>query len=181
MRETQFHREWLLSWRRFFPSCHIQKIPDTPFNPDTRFVPRKPYDFYAMLDGQFYAMELKLKTKLVPVPFEAITQGQLWNLKEAKENGALAYIVINYRESGIPEKRQKKLNLTSSRLYAVYVFDVDQFMWLDKNTTKKSASFPLIREYYDFCLSEAGKDEKRNILWDIPKLVRKDSPEVVAI
>ena len=181
MRETQFHREWIASWRYFFPSCHIIKIADTPYNPDTRFVPRKPYDLYAMLDGKFYAMELKLRTKLDSLQFEAITQGQIWNLKEAKENGALAYVVINYRESGMSEKKQKSRGLKSDRYFAVFVYDVDQFIWLDKNTTNKSVPFKAMRDHADFILLEAGKDEKQGILWNIPKLVRKDSPIAEAV
>ena len=140
MREKIFQDEWRDSWRHYCPGCHIIKIPDMPRSSNARFDPVKPYDFYAMQDGWFYAMELKLKTQLEAFSFKSVREGQVNNLVEAADNGAQAIIAINYRIQSISDKQRKNNSplLPKGRLNTVFIFSIQEFTDLDKALYTKS-------------------------------------------
>ena len=73
---------------------------------DVRFLPLKPYDIYAVSGGVFFAMELKLKTRIGGFPFKDLKENQLNNLMEVTGSGGVACVVINYR--AIVNQRQSK-------------------------------------------------------------------------
>ena len=169
MRESYFQGEWIKSWRHHYPKCHIVKIPDMPKTAGSRFLPPKPYDFYAILDGKTYAMELKLKTKLGGFAFDDVTEWQVNNLLEAQVNGALAYIVINYRVSGITPRQQKGNGLVVKRINRVFIIDIRDFVALDKSLNSRSIPFKTL-------LGHMGHEngfyqiEKNGDHWDVPKM-----------
>jgi len=168
MREKIFQDEWRDSWRFHHPGCHIIKIPDMPRAADQRFNPVKPYDFYAIYQDRFFAMELKLKTQLEGFSFKDVTEGQLNNLKEAKENGACSLIVINYRIQKISDRQRKKNDfLPEGRLNIVFIFDIDLFMDLDKRIYSKSIPVKMLFEPW------VRKMQKVGDYWDIPSLTRR--------
>lgn len=140
MRERIFQDEWIRSWRHFLPDSHIIKIPDSIRGADSRFSPAKPYDFFAVRDGDFFAMELKLMTKIGGLPFNSVTEGQLLNLEEAVEAGGTSWIVVNYRVNEISIKQRKNAGLEpgTTRLNRVYIFDVGLFRELDREVSDKS-------------------------------------------
>jgi len=140
MRESHFHQEWIDSWRYHFPECHIAKIPDTIKSAAARFMPLKPYDIYAVLCGKFYAMELKLMTKLQGFSFGMVTEWQVNNLIEVAHNGATSYVVINYR-APISERQQKKFEIQHKKFNSTFVITAENFDYLDKTTPSKSISF----------------------------------------
>jgi len=162
MRESYFHSEWQESWRWHYPDCHIYKIPDMPKSAAARFLPLKPYDFYAILDGKFYAMELKLKTKLGGFPFKDVSEWQLNNLQEAKANGGKAYIIINYRIKPTPKQRQR-YEIKVAHLNTVFIIDVDDFRLAEKMPSSQSISFEELRNVY--------RIYKKQGFWDIPSLL----------
>lgn len=165
MREKIFHDEWRDSWRFHHPGCHIIKIPDMPRAADARFNPIKPYDFYAMRGGRFYAMELKLKTQLESFPFKDVKEGQVNNLKEAKENGACSLIVINYRIQKISDRQRKKNDfLPKGRLNIVFMFEIDEFIDMDKNFYSKSIPVKMLFEPWVRKMQKVGDH------WDVPSL-----------
>jgi len=137
---THFQSEWIESWRSYYPGCHVVKIPDAIKSAASRFIPPKPYDIYVMVDHAFLAMELKLKTRLGGFSFKEVTEWQVNNLLEAKNNGAISYVVINYRAS-VTERQQKKYGLQGKRFNAVFVIEIDNFNYFDKNLPSKSIPF----------------------------------------
>lgn len=141
MREAIFQREWMDSWRHHFPGGHIVKIPDMPRSSESRFIPRKPYDCYALFSGKFFAMELKLMTKIQAFPFNKVSESQISHLNEVTKCGGRGYIVINYRVSKIPEKTQAKYNLRSSKLNEVYALRINDFINLDIIIYSKSIPY----------------------------------------
>jgi len=172
MRESHFQGEWKDSWRHHYPKCHIVKIPDMPKSAAARFIPLKPYDFYAILNGKSYVMELKLETKLGGFPFQDVTEWQVNNLLEAKENGALAYIIINYRTSKLTPRQQKKHGLQSSKLNVVFAIEAETFDLLDKISPSKSIPFDMLMNG-DSLL----RIYKNGDYWDIPALISKEAEE----
>ena len=144
MREKHFQDEWRDSWRAAFKDSHYIKIPDVG-GTDARFIPKKPYDCYAVLDGRFIAMELKLKTKIGGFPFNAVSDWQFDNLCEVKWSGGLAYVVVNYRASAIPVKTMKNNGLKENHLNEVYVIEIGTFEKLDKTTNAKSLPLPRLQ------------------------------------
>lgn len=141
MRESIFQSEWIESWHHHFPGGHVVKIPDMPKSSESRFIPRKPYDCYAIVHGKFFAMELKLMTKIQAFPFNKVPENQVNYLKEVKDNGGNAFLVINYRADKITEKTQARYGLSSSRHNVVYMMDIVTFMELDRSISAKSIPF----------------------------------------
>lgn len=169
MRESIFHGEWRDSWRFHHPGCHIIKVPDMPRSAEARFNPVKPYDFYAMHAGRFYAMELKMRTNTGGFPFKDVSESQLNNLQEARENGARSLIVINYRIQKISEKQVKvHPYLEPGRLNIVFVVEIDLFRDLDRQTYSKS--IPLATLFEPFAAHGVIKNKKDGEFWDIPTL-----------
>ena len=141
MREQHFQREWIDSWRRAFPGDHIIKIPDVGSRggAGARFVPEKPYDFYAVHEGQFIAMEAKLMTKLGGFPFNALREGQEANLREAADAGGEGWIVINYRVNKFTAKQAKNADLLAYRsINQVFIIGIELFRHLDLTISDKS-------------------------------------------
>ena len=169
MRESHFQGEWKDSWRHHYPKCHIVKIPDMPKSAAARFIPLKPYDFYAILNGKSYVMELKLKTKLGGFPFKDVTEWQVSNLLEAKKNGALAYIVINYRVANLTPRQQKSHGLQKSKINVVFVIDAENFDFLDRISPAKSITFEMLMDMNGDSLLRMYKDGD---YWDIPALIK---------
>ena len=171
MRESYFQGEWIKSWRHHYPKCHIVKIPDMPKTAGSRFLPPKPYDFYAVLNGKTYAMELKLKTRLGGFSFSDVTEWQVNNLLEARASGALAYVVINYRVSGITPRQQKGNGIEAKRINKVFLIGIESFVTLDKQSASKSVPFQSLWVH----ASIFHPIEKNGDFWDIPKMV-EDKP-----
>ena len=163
MRESIFHGEWIRSWRHHYPGCHIVKVPDMPKTAGARFLPPKPYDIYAMWNGRFYAMELKLRTDLGGFPFKEATEWQINNLKEAKENGACAHFVMNYRVSAISERQRKKIGFDKKRLNRVFFIDVEDLAEVDSSLDSKSVPFKFMLESPLFKYIEKEGD-----FWNVP-------------
>ena len=169
MRESYFQGEWIDSWRHHFSGCHIQKLPDAVKSAKSRFIPAKPYDIYALFQGRFYAMELKLKTKLGGFSFEGVTEWQINNLLEAKENGALSYVVINYRVNKISPRQQKTNGITDKRINKAFLIDITSFMTLDKTSSSKSIPF---RSFIE-CKNLFLQVEKVGDFWDVSKIMKE--------
>ena len=166
MREAIFQGEWRDSWRKVFEDSHYIKIPDVG-GTDARFIPKKPYDCYAVLDGQFIAMELKLMVKLQGFPFNKVTQWQLDNLLEVKYSGATAYVVINYRVKGISDQTMKNNGLKEDKLNEVYMIGIGTFERLDRATDAKSLPFQRLRAAST--IIKQGEVSREGILWDLRK------------
>jgi len=167
MRESYFHGEWIKSWRHYYPDCHIEKIPDMPKSAQSRFIPHKPYDIFAVFGGKFYAMELKLRTQLRAFSVAEVKESQLNKLAEAKRNGAYSYIVFNYRINKITERQKKKYGLPEGRFDLVFFIDVDDFIKADKETWGKSIPFESFLKSICF-----KKMDKENDSWRIPVLTK---------
>lgn len=163
MRESIFQGEWRDSWRYHFPKCHFHKEADAPKSDKTRFLPPKQYDCRALLEGTYYAMELKLKTKIQAFPFKEVTEWQIDNLKEARDAGGNAFVVINYRVSRIPERTRKKHGLNSD-VNLAFCIDVDRFIYLDKSINAKSIPFLDL-------VNNSIVVERDGDFWDIPKMI----------
>ena len=166
MRESIFQNEWIASWRHFYPSCHIYKIPDAIKSSESRFLAKKPYDIDALFDGRAYKMELKLQTKVGAFSFDSVTEWQIKNLKEAKDNGAVAVIAVNYRTQKVSGQAKKKFGLDGT-LNVVYVLDVDFFNSLDRNIYRKSIPFEDL--HFNSEVLQVGRVDG---FWDIRKIVK---------
>jgi len=162
MRESIFQSEWKNSWYHHFPTCHYVKIPDMPHTAGARFLPPKPYDCYAILNGEIYVMELKLKTKPTGFPFGDITELQINNLLEASKQGANAWVVINYRIQKLTDKQKKKHGLSDNRFDFVFIVGIENFMLLDRQISDKSIPFRYFVEVIK------PKIKKEGEFWDIP-------------
>jgi hypothetical protein len=174
MRERYFQDEWIRSWRHYLPDSHIIKIPDSLRGADARFSAVKPYDFYAVVAGRVYAMELKLMTRLGGLPFNSVTEGQMLNLEEAVRAGGTGWIVVNYRVGSISPKQQKNADLPSGTtlINRVYIFDAWLFRDLDKGITDKSLPHKEIVK-----LVSAGAIitvDRAGEFWDIKNLFEKE-------
>lgn len=165
MRESIFQSEWRDSWRHHFPKCHYVKIPDMIRTAGARFLPPKPYDCYAILNGKTYVMELKLHTKLTGFPLESVTELQIKNLLEARKQGAISWVVINYRIQKLTDKQKKKHGLVRSRLDVVFIIEIERFMHLDRQISDKSIPFR------EFVKNIRPVIEKKDEIWDLSILI----------
>jgi len=108
-----FEKEFLYSLKTL-SFCHYYKVPSPPpRNRFTRFYTPRPYDFFLLKDGVFCAIELKYTNKESSFPLIKFKPYQLRALKEAKENGGLAIIVINIRQR-------------NPRKISAYAFDIEE-------------------------------------------------------
>lgn len=90
-----------------YSEIHYFKIPDTPYlGGKYRFLVPKPYDFYVVKDGKFYAFEVKVVRRKNRIPIDLLREHQLINLLEVKKNGGLAYILIYI----VPHKKLYKID-----------------------------------------------------------------------
>ena len=98
MREKEFQLDFLKSCKK--AGFYVKKIPDAIRSPKVRFIPSKPYDLFAVHNGQFYAIELKyfrpkkLKTKVSSFSLNRIRDNQLEELREVEKYGGKAFVVI---------------------------------------------------------------------------------------
>lgn len=100
--EKNFQTEWTRSIKKFFPRGHYYKIPDpsAKTRKDGRKVVRaskRPYDNYILVNGKFYAFELKIVNKCESFRFSIFADHQIKNLKEVYNNGGNGFMVVNYR------------------------------------------------------------------------------------
>lgn len=166
MRESYFQAEWRASWLHHHPACHYVKIPDTIRTNEARFAPPKPYDCFAIFQGKTYCMELKLMTKLRAFPFKAVTDGQVNNLLEAHQNGAVAFIAINYRIK-MTDKQKEKYETKKQHFNHVFIIPIEEFMELDEEISYKSLAFDtLITD------SRITNMPRKNKHWHIPLITR---------
>lgn len=59
---------------------------------------RTPYDFFALHDSRYYALELKSNRSLSSFPFTRVEEHQEQGLLEAAQQGGEAFILINFRK-----------------------------------------------------------------------------------
>ena len=96
--EKTFQNDFLISCQQ--ANFYVKKIPDAVRSPQSRFIPQKPFDLFALNNGKFYALELKylkvkkLKTKYSSFPLSKIRDVQLDNLRQIEQHGGKGFIVI---------------------------------------------------------------------------------------
>lgn len=99
MKEAIFTRELKEAFEYLYPKAYVYKIPDTPRFPDNtgfRFIPKKPFDMFVLLDV-FIAIENKQKKNLSAFAFDDVKDHQLTALIKTKNAGHKAFIIVNYR------------------------------------------------------------------------------------
>jgi len=165
MRESIFQKEWLSSWLHHVPFAHVWKIPDAPRSAESRFIPPKPYDCYALVAGRFVAMELKWQKTVSSFPFSSVSDWQLQNLRQVVDNGGSAFIILNIRAAQIPEKTAKRCGLEGRRLNIALPISVQFYDDMDR--AHQRASIPFEDLYYNSRIEKIEWDSKTGA-WDIP-------------
>lgn len=94
MRETNFQNQTLKSIRKL--GWLAYKIPDMPKGPLTRFIPPKPCDIIADLNG-FTLIECKLFKKLEALTADKFSPSQLAALDEAVQKSLKAFVFLNFK------------------------------------------------------------------------------------
>lgn len=110
--------------------CHYYKVPSPPPRSKlTRFYTPRPYDFFLLKDGTFCALELKSTTRLTAFPLSKFTEFQLNSLREVKDFGGLALVLIRVRG-------KRRGDITA---YAFEIGEILQFMKEGKVSIPKDA------------------------------------------
>jgi len=172
MRETVFQKEWRTSFMYWYPKVHFVKVPDMPRVGDSRFVPRKPYDCYAVVDGRFMAFELKWMKSLTGFAFDNVTTYQIDSLMEVYQNGGGAYIVINYRKYDVSEKHQKQFEVMK-RVNFVAIMDVMHFVALDESGDSASIPFQQILDDENILIVPKKRGEE---YWNFERILSYITP-----
>lgn len=166
MKESIFQGEWMRSFREHYPGSHFVKIPDMPrIGAQARFNPIKPYDCYALLEGVFYAFELKWQKPLTGFAFNKVKGHQIAFLKDVQGNGGKAYLVINYRNHQVPLKQQKMFGV-GRRVNMVAI--MDPFVYEDVEGSVDGGSLPFSRILSDARIRIFNKEGE---FWDIPDIL----------
>lgn len=143
--------------------CYAYKIPDPPSTfggEHARFTMKRPYDFFFVRKGKFYAGEAKLSKKLESFGWNTLKEHQKEGLEEVIEDGngeAWVFFIVRQlanREKGIP------------RMNRLYIFEYqylkEKYQELGRNFKKvELAEMPFYvgfkREYQiDEFLEELG-------------------------
>jgi len=96
--KNTFEEEFLFSLKTL-DFCHYYKVPSPPPRSKmTRFYTPRPYDFFLLKDGIFCALELKYTNKDTAYPLSKFPKYQLEGLRQARNHGGLAIVVINIRK-----------------------------------------------------------------------------------
>jgi penicillin-binding protein-related factor A (putative recombinase) len=173
MKEAVFQSEWLRSFKTLFPYCHAFKIPDSPrFASDhLRFAPVRPYDCYVVIEGKFYAFELKWMKTLTGFSIDRVAEHQIEYLKEVEVAGGRGCVAINYRCNLVSEKTVAKLGLTTGKRFNfTYVLRVRSFIALSESCDGKSIPFEtMLKTPYAMCIGKMKVKEEN--VWNVGKLV----------
>jgi penicillin-binding protein-related factor A (putative recombinase) len=175
MRETVFQKEWRASFNFHCPGAHFIKVPDMPRVGDSRFIPRKPYDCYMLVDGRFLAFELKWMKSLTGFAFNNVTTYQIESLMEVYRNSGGAYIAINYRKYDVSEKHQKQFGV-DKRVNFVAIMNVRHFIALDEAGDSASISFQQVFADNDIVIIPKKRGEE---YWDFKKVLAYTVPIAV--
>jgi len=136
MRERIFQQEIRDSVLTLWPSAFYHKLTDTPIfkGSKIRFSHPKPFDCFFVIEGVFYALELKQFRENAPIPFTIVKPHQIEGLLGAERGGGAAYILINYRITS--EKNGKAINQTIA---------IKPELWKKVKETAKSLSASSLR------------------------------------
>lgn len=167
MKESVFQTELRKSFKDVYgDSCHFIKIPDMPrFTGETfTFAAVRPYDCFCLIDGKFFAFELKYIKAFSAFPIDRVREHQLVFLKEVERCGGKAYILINYRNSEVTDVQCKKFRLEGKRFNKVFFTTPSMFETLSEDVDRKSISFEQLS-------SSFGSIDRTGGVWDVRKLI----------
>jgi len=139
-----------------FTNCWYYKIPDS-YNME-RFSPKKPFDSIILYQGKLHAIEFKLIQEKKSFAFSNVKEHQEQGLFDAWNNGAEAYIIINYR---FTEKSGERTN-------SVFVIEIQEYLDLKKKLSETRKSIPYhMFESYDFNTIKRNRMKDGKLHWDI--------------
>jgi len=151
--EQKFLTELKQSKDHLYPLSFMYKPPDMPMFDKSRFIPEKPFDLFYFNCGIFIALEAKVHKVHTAWPLSKVRKHQTENLKICKNNGMLAYIVVNVR-----------YGLGKNRINFASIIDVDDFIDLNK-TVKSIKVIDLVK------FNRMDWIKKNNkLVWDLEKL-----------
>lgn len=168
MKESIFQGEWMSSIRHYFPRSHYVKIPDMPrIGAEARFNPIKPYDCYVLLEGVFYAFELKWQKTLTGFAFNKVKMHQVVYLQDVQRNGGHGYLVINYRNHEVSPKQQKQFGV-DKKVNIVAI--MDPFVYDEIEGAVDGGSIPFSRILSDVRIHLFHKEGE---FWNIHQILFK--------
>ena len=159
MDEKSFQLDFLKSCKK--AGFYVKKIPDAIRSPQARFIPSKPYDLFAVHDGQFYAMELKyfrpkeLKTKVSSFSLNRIRDNQLEELREVEKHGGKAFVVIvvDFSETN---------SLSSCLAYFIPIWTIPD--------NKGVFEFDYLDEFFRISRKKNKKREQLKHIWEVERI-----------
>lgn len=168
MREATFSGEWRKSILHHFPGSHFYKIPDLPrFSGETyTFAAVRPYDCYLLFAGKFYAQELKIMKAPASFPISRVAEHQLQYLFEVEKNGGSSFLVINYRNSELSERQQKKFSILTVRYNSAFLIKPSKFLEMADTVDGKSIPFEMF-------LNTCKVIKKDGEFWDVKCIVEQ--------
>lgn len=132
MREAVFRYEVKQSLQSI-PNLHCVILPDAPFSSGTSFQHKRPYDLFAVCEGNFYGIELKQVRNSLRFPFSSVADHQEFYLNEVKLAKGTPILGINFRGK-VPPSGVSTFGKTVNKAFFIRA----DWVFLEKESGKKS-------------------------------------------
>jgi recombination protein U len=135
---------------------------------------RQPYDFWALVNGTYYAFEAKSTKLLSSFPFDRLVDHQQEGLLRCSKEGGKAYVVISFRSKKVAtiNRKTKKKRLVLKRDVVAYAIKIQDWIKIRNDLKLERESIP--EDYFE-TRREFIKLEKTHIngslVWDLRKIL----------